>query len=490
VPSDSSQGADISDLFSPSGDVKGSVNNATVRAILTPTLGGTTVRVHLSNRFGTGPVTFGRTTIAKEGSGAALSTTPVRLTFHGVPAVTIRAGGDVVSDAAPFSYKAFDNLAVSTFMASDAGKPTEHYTARQTSYLTANGTGDHSGDPSAGPFTQHTTTRPFVTGVDVRSASAGAVVTFGDSITDGYQGQAPAGVPETKEGIDANGRWPDVLGRRLRAAAIPLSVVNAGISGNRVLRDGADGGEMRDVYGPAAVKRLDPDVLRQSGVTTVVLLEGINDLGQDASTSADSVIAGYRQLIARMHAARLKVLQGTLTPSRGATGDYGTAATESKRQQINTWIRTQGAADGVVDFDAAVRDTSDPSRINPAYDGGDHLHFNLAGYKKMGEAVDLMKLRRPPRCAPKLSVAVTPRRVVAGRLTTFTIRVRAGGKPVHVARVELGGHRGVTRGSGVARLRVRLRRPGVHTLVVSASAARTARVPIRVLPRRRSAGED
>jgi lysophospholipase L1-like esterase len=397
VPSDASAGTDISDLFSPSGDVKQPVSNSTVRAVLTPTFGGSTVRVHLSNRFGTGPVTFATTTIARKGAGAALTSRPVRLTFRGQSSVTVEPGRDVVSDKATFSYKAFQNLAVSTYVSNGAGQPTEHYTARQTSYLTSSGAGDHSADTGGDAFGQHTTTRPFVTGLDVRTRqSARAVVTFGDSITDGYQGQAPAGVPETKEGIDANGRWPDVLGRRLRAGRIPLSVVNAGISGNRVLRDGADGGEMRDVYGPAALKRLSADVLRQSGVTTVILFEGINDLGQDASVTAQQLIAGYRTLIKRMHAAHLRVLQGTLTPSGGASGgEYGTAATEGKRQAVNTWIRTKSTADGVIDFDAAVRDPSDRSRIDPRYDGGDHLHFNLAGYKRMGRAVKLKQLRRP-----------------------------------------------------------------------------------------------
>ncbi len=452
VPSDASAGSDIADVFSASGDLKEPVNNSTVRAVLTPTMAGSTVRVHLSNRFGTVPVTFSRTTIARKGDGAALGGTPATLTFGGKRAVTVAPGRDVVSDAARFGYGAFQTLAVTTYVSSNAGKPTEHFTARQTSYQTAAGTGDHSTDSSSAAFSQHTTTRPFVTGLDVRTNKpAGAVVTFGDSITDGYQGQSPAGVPETKEGIDANGRWPDVLGRRLRAARIPLSVVNAGISGNRVLRDPSQGGQ-RDTNGPAAIHRLGVDVLRQSGVTTVILLEGGNDLGQDPAAGSQEIIDGYRQLITRLHAAHLRVLQVTLTPMGGAGRRYGTAETNAKRQAINTWIRTKSPADGVIDFDKAVRDPADPSRINPKYDGGDHLHYNLAGYKRLGDTVRLSQLRRP----------------VAKRRVTFRVprRYRTGLKRVYVVvgkhHIARSSRASVTATLPLSRVVVRLRlvRPG------------------------------
>src|SRR3954452_1641700 len=452
VPSDSSPGTDISDLFSPSGDLKGTVSDATVRAILTPTLGGSTVRVHLSNRFGSAPVTFASTTIARRAEGATIATAPTTVTFGGGRSVTVPAGGDVVSDRTAFSYRAFQDLAVSTYVSDDAGKPTEHYTARQTSYLTANGAGDHTGDAAAAPFTQHTTTRPFVTGLDVR-ARARTLVTFGDSITDGYQGQGPAGVPETAEGIDANGRWPDVLGRRLRAAALPLSVANAGISGNRVLRDGSEGGN-RDTYGPSALKRLDLDAIGQPGATTVIVLEGINDLGQSPNADPAALEAGYTELIGRLHAAGLRVVQGTLTPSGGASDAYGTADTDAKRRAVNDWIKTTGGADAVVDFDAAVRDPSDPSRIDPRYDGGDHLHFNLAGYKRMGEAVKLTELGAPScREAAPLRVRVSgKRRLVAGSTVKLRVTVRRGGEPVRGAIVRLGRFTATTRANGVARL--------------------------------------
>jgi lysophospholipase L1-like esterase len=490
VPSDASRGSDIADLFAPSGEnspgnVKQPVNNASVRAILTPSVKGSLVRVHLSNRFGTVPVTFAHTSIGKQASGADLAGPPALVTFRGKPSVTAPPGKDVVSDPVVFSYAAFENLAVSTYVSRDVGNPTEHYTARQRSYFTTNAAGDHSGDKNGSAYSLHNSTRPFVTGLDIRTTTPfGSVVAFGDSITDGYQGQ-PAGVPETAEGLDANGRYPDVLGRRLRAANLPLSVVNTGISGNRVLRDGGVGNSNRDTNGPAALNRINADVLGQAGATTVIWLEGINDLGQDPAASPTEIIAGYQQGIARMHAAGLRVLMGTLTPSGGASGaeaSYGSAQANAARQQINDWIRTQKAADGVVDFDAAVRDPSDPSRINPAYDGGDHLHFNVAGYKKIGETVNLAQLRTPPACTATLSVSISPRNVhtTAGRLTTLTIRVRLAGKPVAGARVRIGNRTTTTNSHGQATLRIRFYKAGLRTLVVSAKGASPARVQLRV----------
>jgi lysophospholipase L1-like esterase len=500
VPSDASRGSDIADLFAPSGEnspgnVKQPVNHASVRAILTPSVRGSLVRVHLSNRFGSVPVAFARTSIGKQAGGADLTQPPTPVTFHGKPSVTVSPGKDVVSDPVVFSYAAFENLAVSTYVSGDAGKPTEHYTARQRSYFTMNGAGDHTADKAGSAYSLHNSTRPFVTGLDIRTPTPlGAVVAFGDSITDGYQGQS-AGVPETAEGLDANGRYPDVLGRRLRAANLPLSVVNTGISGNRVLRDGGVGNSNRDTNGPAALKRINADVLAQAGAITVIWLEGINDLGQDPAASPTEIIAGYQQGIAKMHAAGLRVLMGTLTPSGGASGaeaSYGSAQVNAERQQINDWIRTQKVADGVIDFDAAVRDPGDPSRINPPYDGGDHLHFNLAGYKKMGETVNLAQLRTPPTCTAALSVSVSPRNVntTAGRLTTLKIRVRLAGKPVSGARLRLGDRRATTNANGQATLRLRFYKPGLRTLVASAEGASPARVQLRVRIRHAETSSD
>jgi len=219
-PSDASRGTDTSDSFDTdqfdqSLNPKSVIRNETTRAILTPTFGGSTTRVRLSNRFGAVPVTFVHATIAHRAMGAALvpdTTTP--LTFSGAQSVTVAPGHDVVSDPVGFSFGPFQSLAVSVYVAGDVGKPTEHYTARQTSYLTPEDAGDHTGDVDGGAFTQHTTTRPFVTGIDVLAPrSNGAVVTLGDSITDGFQQPVPTGA-EAQDCLDADGRWPDVLARR------------------------------------------------------------------------------------------------------------------------------------------------------------------------------------------------------------------------------------------------------------------------------------
>jgi lysophospholipase L1-like esterase len=202
-------------------------------------------------------------------------------------------------------------------------------------------------------------------------ANTMALVAFGDSITDGARATA-----------DTNSRWPDVLARRLSARrGAGVAVLNAGISGNRVLGDGA---------GVSALARFDKDVLLQTGVTHVIVMEGINDIGiarANASPSAEDLIAGHKQLIERAHARGLRIYGATLTPFEGAA--YYTAEGEAKRQALNEWIRTSKAYDGVIDFDRVTRDPNAPTKFLPAYDSGDHLHPGDAGYKAMGEAVDL-----------------------------------------------------------------------------------------------------
>jgi lysophospholipase L1-like esterase len=204
----------------------------------------------------------------------------------------------------------------------------------------------------------------------VAEKGARAVVTFGDSITDG-----------ARSTVDKNARWPDELARRLAAKGTQVAVINAGISGNRVLGDGA---------GYSALARFDKDVLMQTGVTHVIVLEGINDIGiarANASPSADDLIAGHRQLIARARARGLKIYGATLTPFDGAA--YYTPEGEAKRQALNNWIRTSGEYDGVIDFDKLTRDPAAPSKFSAAADSGDHLHPGDTGYKAMGTAVDL-----------------------------------------------------------------------------------------------------
>ncbi len=389
-PTNASRGTGLGDRVDGSFNKKSAARDDTTRAILTPTRGGSTLRVRLSNRFGDRPVTFGRVTVARRQAGAVLvAGATAELRFRGRPAVTVPAGRDVVSDAARLPFDAFEALAVDVYVPGDAGRPTEHFSARQTSYMTPDGTGDRAGELSGNSFTERTTGRPFVTGIDVRApARTGAVVALGDSITDGYDG-SPIGVPETKDGIDADGRYTDVLARRLRAARRPLTVLNMGITGNHVLRSGTG------AFGPSALRRLRADVLRQAGVTTVIWLEGLNDIGQRPSAGVDDLIAGWRRGIARMRAAGLRVLLGTLPPT-GST-DRRPEGLEGKRRRLNGWIRKTKAAHGFIDFAKAVSDPARGYRVAPEYQGDDRLHLNLAGNRALARAVPLRRLRLP-RC--------------------------------------------------------------------------------------------
>jgi lysophospholipase L1-like esterase len=211
----------------------------------------------------------------------------------------------------------------------------------------------------------------FLARIEVMApGQAGAIVTIGDSITDG-----------TGSTTDANNRWPDHLARRLKKAGLRMAVLNAGIGGNRVLSDGS---------GPGALARFDRDVIAQTGVTHVIVLEGINDIGQgrqNASPSADDLIAAHKQMIERAHSRGIRIFGATLTPFEGA--NYWTPEGEAKRQALNEWIRTSKAYDAVFDFDAAVRDPKHPTKTLAQYDPGDHLHLNAAGYEAVANTIDL-----------------------------------------------------------------------------------------------------
>ncbi len=295
--------------------------------------------------------------------------------------MTIPAGAVVLSDPARLDVPAGGDLAVSLFLPDATPLTSVHRSAFQTSYVASgNAVGATTLD---GPTT--ISTWPFLVAVDVASrTSQGAVVTLGDSITDGANSTG-----------DTNRRWPDVLAGRLRAAKRDVAVLNQGIGGNRILHDGV--GEYGPAFGPNALARFDRDVLSQTGVRWVVVLLGINDIGhpganapETENVSAEEMIAGLRQLVERAHAKGLRIYGGTLTPFEGITWPgWFSPEKEAKRQAVNQWIRTSGVFDGVIDFDKAVRDPSSPSRMLPAYDSGDRLHPNDAGLKAMGEAVDL-----------------------------------------------------------------------------------------------------
>ena len=350
------------------------ISNQTVRQIVRVSVGGDRVRVVLSNNFGTAPIEIGAAHVALRDHDALVKASSVKpLTFGGSTTGRIVPGATIVSDAVSLTVPAVSDLVVDLFLPGELGTGpspvTTHNGASQTNYLSA--AGNHSGEAA---MTVERTAGAWFLLARVEVASdhgSGAVVTFGDSITDGARSTS-----------DLNSRWPDHLARRLAARkGKPIGVLNAGISGNQVLGDGA---------GVSALARFDRDVLMQTGVTHVIIMEGINDIGlarANPAPSADDLIAGHKQLIARAHARGLKVYGATLTPFEGAA--YWTAEGETKRQALNQWIRTSGAYDAVIDFDQVTRDPAAPTKFLPAYDSGDHLHPGDAGYKAMGEAVDL-----------------------------------------------------------------------------------------------------
>ena len=352
--------------------------NQTLREIVHTSLGGDRVRVVLSNAFGTIPLEVGAAHVALRDKDAAIQAKSDRpLTFGGSPSTMIAAGAVVVSDPVSLAIPVATDLAIDIYLPGDtsatASPLTTHQGANQTNYISADG--NHAGDADL-PGATTTQGWFFLARVEVMAPeSAGAVVTFGDSITDG-----------TRSTANTNNRWPDELARRLAAQKIPVAVLNQGIAGNRVLCDGA---------GVSALARFDRDVLVQPGAKYVVVLESINDIGigrNSAVPSADDLIAAHRQLIDRAHARGLKIYGATLTPFDGAA--YFTQEGEAKRQAVNAFIRTGKAYDGVIDFDAAVRDPQAPTKIQMRFNPGDNLHMNDAGYQAMAAAIDLSLFKK------------------------------------------------------------------------------------------------
>lgn len=382
-----------------------------LRMVVAPHLSGSRARVRLTNRFGETPITLGPVTIANQKDGPSVAAGSVRsVRFDGQLTVTIPAGEDAISDPVSARIRSFSPVAITVAVPDVVTSPTEHYITRQTSYLSPVGSGDHTGDIDGAAFTETSEVNGastgwyFLAGIDVRSPrSTGSIVTFGDSITDGFQGKSNV-VSEDLATVDKNVRYPDFLQRRLDRRGIPLSVLNAGIGGNRVLADG-----LQSQGGPSALKRYAIDALSQAGVTEVVVLEGINDIGQghagmndypvidslEGGVTAEQLIQGYRRLVRRTHRAGVQISLGTIAPSGGMiVPTYGNSSADDLRREVNRWIRNQHVADGVIDFDAAVRDPRDRSRIRPRYDGGDHLHFSPAGNRALASAVRLSQLTR------------------------------------------------------------------------------------------------
>ncbi|ROS78695.1 SGNH/GDSL hydrolase family protein [Cellulomonas sp. PhB143] len=358
---------------SPSGKVDNGCASCTIRDVVHTSVGGKTVRVHLSNVFGTAPLVVDEATVALPSTPGTAQVQPGTmrpLEFRGTQRVTIPAGRAVVSDPVRLEVPADHDLLVSTYTPGYSTPMTFHPGAQQDSFFTSGTNATEA--TSAAALPQKTQAWHFVTGVDVTGSHArGTVVAFGDSITDGYQST-----------YNVDHRWPNFLAGRLNATHHPLGVVDAGIGGNRVLLDGGDG------FGPAAVSRFQRDVLDQTDVRTVIVLLGINDIQQEPhQLDPAKITAGLSRMAAMAHARGIRVLGGTLTPFEGwSTYD---ASEEAARQGVNDWIRRTRAYDGYVDFDAAVRDPADPHRMLAVYDSGDHLHPNDIGYAAMGDAIDL-----------------------------------------------------------------------------------------------------
>ena len=352
----------------------------TLRLIVHTSAGGGKVRIKLTNVFGSQPLNIGGATIALPESGAALVAGSNRaLTFSGQPSIVIPIGAYVLSDSVPLSIPPQHDLAVSLFISGDSGPVTMHPLALQTSFVSASG--DYVAQEDGVPFQTPIHSWPYLAAVEVSSAEVSrSIVAFGDSITDGYRSTA-----------DANHRWPDYLANRLAAAHSNIAVVNEGIGGNRIWHDAIPG---RLVFGPNGLSRFDREAVTVTGASTIVVLLGINDIGQaspmthpEEQVSADEIIVGLKQFALRAHSHGIRIVGGTLTPYAGAA--YFSAQGEEERERVNAWIRTAKDFDGVIDFDAAIRDPAMPTQIKAPYDSGDHLHPSDEGYKAMADAINL-----------------------------------------------------------------------------------------------------
>jgi lysophospholipase L1-like esterase len=355
------------------------LRDATLRQTIRLSRGGKRLRIHLSNLVGTAPLTIDSTHVAlAEASGSAgiRAGSDHVVAFGGRAQVTIPAGAEYVSDPIAFAVPDRATLSLSLHLPEAPAGVTSHPGSRTGSFIAA---GSHGGDATvASERVEHWY---FASGVDVAGCGA-TIVALGDSITDGHGATT-----------DADDRWTDVLAARLPAGS-GLSLVNQGIGGNRVLRDG---------LGPNALARLDRDVLAQPGVRFLIVLEGVNDLGvltRDHLVAASEHAAlvgdleqGYRQMVERAHDRRIAVIGATILPYGGSAYYHPDAQNEADRVALNRWIRTSGTFDAVVDFDALMRDPARPERLARAYDSGDGLHPSPAGYARMGKAVPIALFR-------------------------------------------------------------------------------------------------
>jgi lysophospholipase L1-like esterase len=367
-------------LTTPQSGPAPEIAGCTLRQIVHVSIGGTRLRVKFSNAFGNAPLKVAAAHVAlSAGESAIKPGTDKPLTFNGQASATIPAGAPFVSDPVDFDLPALGDLAISMKLDTVPGDITIHSASHATSYLQG-GDAVAEAQLSSPRRIEHWY---FLSAVDVEAdRSATAVAALGDSITDG-----------TASTADKNLRWPDVLARRLQAnkKLSHIGVLNLGIGGNRILHDGT---------GESALARLDRDVLAQSGIRYLIILEGINDIGNNGlapgrgeePVRASDLIGAFEQIVARAHAHHVLVYGATILPFDAAK--YYSQAGETERQEVNKWIRTSGKLDGVVDLDAATRDPQNTSHLVKAADSGDHLHPNDEGYRMMGDAVDLKLFSR------------------------------------------------------------------------------------------------
>ncbi|TSH90786.1 SGNH/GDSL hydrolase family protein [Verticiella sediminum] len=358
------------------------LSEQTIRQVARVSVGGERLRIVLSNAHGDRPITLGKATVARSRGNSALEADSLRtVTFGGRQAATILPGASLLSDPVTLPIPALAQVAVSLYLPDATPMRTFHWDGRQTGWIVP---GDQTMAPAieaADAATQSTTARLLLTGIQVQTAQAPrAVVVLGDSITDGATAS-----------LDQDSRWPDFLAARLAPHGVAL--VNAGISGARLLSDG---------MGANALARLDRDVLAQPGVHSVIVMLGINDIAWPGTAFApdsprptlEALTAGYRQLTEQARARGLRVIGATLTPFEAALPDtpldnYYHADKDALRRQVNDWIRRSGVFDAVLDFDAALRDPGHPARMASRFDSGDHLHPGDEGNRAMAEAVDL-----------------------------------------------------------------------------------------------------
>ncbi len=362
----------------------------TIRQVARISVGGSKVRIVLSNEYGVGPLTIGAGSVALAGrNGALAGAGTARLTWGGRSSVVVPPGAPIISDPVDLPVEPLASLAVSIYLPEKTAISSVHWDGAQTA--TISGRGDFT---ASAAFQADSTLRQrlFLSGIQVDAKPAAhAVIFFGDSITDGACSTA-----------DANGRWPDHIAERLQQAGYGnVAVVNEAFSGNRVLSNG---------MGVNALARLNADVLSQPRLSTVVFMMGINDIGWpgersitpgDKEPTADDILVGYQQIIDRVHAKGARILGATLTPftdtNKGTpTEGYYTLEKEKIRLAVNQWIRTSGRFDGVIDFDKLLEDPARPGHMRSAYDCGDHLHPNDAGYSAMAAAVDLSQFLKSP----------------------------------------------------------------------------------------------